>query len=257
MEEPHKILLVDGDHSFRNSTAHALREAGYECHCAHDAANLVGKVASTPYDLLIMDVGVSGNEDLKLVQCVRKMAHGLSIILVTDSPTLETAVAALHMSVAAYLVKPLDFEQVHPHIHRSVARSRLHRVVSGVRTRSILWDSAVSKLQDILEEPFEGSIAELVGPILKTTFAGVIASVADLRRMLDCLVAPDHTKPPSEVMELLKKLELTRNALRETISVLEESKHAFKSKRLGELRRQLQALLGILEQQDASKSSEH
>jgi hypothetical protein len=50
-------------------------------------------------------------------------------------------------------------------------------------------------------------------------------------------------------MELLGKMDLTRAALQETVSALEESKHAFKSKRLGELRRQLQALLAILEKE--------
>ncbi len=249
MDESRRILLVDSDHSFRDTTSCALRKQGYECHCTHDAADILGMVASTPYDLLIMDVGVSGNDGLQLIRRVRETTHGLPIILVTDSPTVETAVAALHMAVAAYLVKPLKFEEFHPHVHRSVARGRLHRAVAGVRTRSLLWDDTVIRLQELLKEPFEGSIAELAGPLLKTTFDGVVASVSDLRQVLDCLIATNHPKPQAEVADLARKLDLTHAALRETVSVLEESKHAFKSKRLGGLRRQLQALLAILEQQ--------
>jgi hypothetical protein len=49
-------------------------------------------------------------------------------------------------------------------------------------------------------------------------------------------------------MAMWRKLDLTRTALHETVTVLEETKHAFKSKRLGDLRRQLQGLLGVLEQ---------
>ena len=43
------------------------------------------------------------------------------------------------------------------------------------------------------------------------------------------------------------KLKIVQRTLQEVIGVLEESKHVFKSKRLGELRKQFQDLLDDLE----------
>ena len=45
---------------------------------------------------------------------------------------------------------------------------------------------------------------------------------------------------------------MIENALRETIQALEETKHVFKSKRLKELRQQLQGVLGVLEREKAA-----
>jgi DNA-binding response OmpR family regulator len=248
MDESRRILLAGADDSFRDATADALRTMGYAFDRTRDVAEIASMVAATQYDLLILDVDGSGDADSRLVRETRKAASVLPIILVTECPTVETAMAAINLAVSAYLVKPITFDHFMLHIRRSVARSRLHRAVTDVRARSALWNNAVANLEHLLQEPLDGSIMELAGPLLTTTFENVVASVADLRRVIDCLVATNDSLPQSEAMALWRKLDLTRTALRETVAVLEETKHAFKSKRLGELRRQLQGLLGVLEQ---------
>lgn len=249
MEESYKILLIDGKHTPQEATANTLRAAGYYCDRTSEAVDIPQMLAVTPYDLLVLDIGESGNASRQLVHEAKKAAGGVPIILVTDRPTVETAVDALHLAFAAYLVTPLDLKQLELHVRRSVARGRMHRVVSGLQMRSTLWDNGVGNLQCLLQEPLNTNVMDLIGPVLTTTFEGLVSSVTDLRRVLDCLVATNPSGAPrSDIVELRNKLEIARTAVRETIGVLEETKHAFKSKRLGELRRQLQALLGILEQ---------
>jgi CheY-like chemotaxis protein len=247
MVESYRILLADDEDLFRNTTADALRKAGYECDCASTAEEAARMIATIQYDVLILDITMPGNTCLQLVHKANEASRGLPIILVTDCPTLETAVDAVHLPVTAYLIKPIDFDQLRPHIQRSVTRSRLYRAVTDVRSRFMLCDDAVSKLQNLLQEPLQGNVATLVGPLLTTTFESIVKSVVDLRHVINVLTTTDHAMPRTEVAGLLNKLDLTRVALRETVRTLEESKHAFKSKRLGELRRQLQGLLGILE----------
>lgn len=248
MDQSSRILLVERDDASSRTTVALLREAGYQFDCAARVDNVAKMIAATSYDLLVLDIGESDNTGQQLVHEVKQLTGSLPIILVTDYPTVETAVAALHLAVVAYLIKPLDLEQLRGHVQRSVARTRMHRAVTNLKTRSALWNDTVEKLQSLLEDPLEGSVAELAGPLLATTFEGLVASVSGLRRVLDCFVATNRTAPRSDVIELLSKLDLTRTALREAVGILEETKHAFKSKRLGELRRQLQALLGVLEQ---------
>lgn len=249
MEGSCKILLVNGKETPCEAIASTLRDAGYHCDCTSSAADIPQMIAATPYDLLVLDIVESGNAGRQLIHETKQVAGGLPIILVTDRPTVETAVDALHLAIVAYLVKPLNLEQLHLHVRRSVVRSRLHRVAADIHARSIHCEDTAQKLQELVQQPLSKDVTELVGPMLSTTFSGLVTSVADLRRLLDCLVVTNRTAASrSETAELLNKLEMVRTAMHEAVGVLEETKHAFKSKRLGELRRQLQAVLGVLDE---------
>jgi len=248
MDKAYRVLLADNEDLFRERTAGSLRKLGYVCDCAANAAEVTVMIGANHYDALILDVHMPGNAGLQLVRHIHEMKEGLPIILVTDQPTTETAVDAVHLRIAAYLVKPIEIDVLHPHIQRSVARGRMYRVVTDVRSRFLLWDDTACKLQQLLQEPVRGSISSLTEPLLATTFEGIVKSVIDLRRLIDLMTTADNSAERKELSKMLNKMELTRVALRETVHVLEESKHAFKSKRLGELRRQLQGLLGVLDQ---------
>ena len=246
MKDPSRVLLADDEDLFRDTTADLLRKAGYACDCASDAAEAAGLIASTRYDVLISDIKMPGNAELQLVFKANELARGMPIILVTGYPTLDTAVEAVHSPVVAYLIKPVNFEELLALVEQSVARSSLYRTVMESRKRLKLWGEEMGGLQELLQGPLKEGVAEPARSMLTTTFEIVAKSLLDLRRVTEVLAVTDETIVPSETVGLLNKLDLTRNALRETISVLEESKQAFKSKRLGELRRQLQGLLGVL-----------
>jgi DNA-binding response OmpR family regulator len=249
MEYPCRILLADHGEVFRNAMSDSLRQVGYACDCACNAEETAQMMAATQYDALILDIGLPGNAHLQLVRKINETVRGLPIILIADHPTIETAVDAIHLPVTAYLVKPIDLDQLQTYLKQSIARTRLYRAVTDIRSRFTLWDHAVGQLQELLQEPLNTNVATLIGPLLTTTFENIVKSVVDLRHLIDVLTTADFTTQRTEAAELLNKMELTRIALRETVRVLEESKHAFKSKRLGELRHQLQGLLGILEQE--------
>jgi CheY-like chemotaxis protein len=201
------------------------------------------------YDLLILDIDKSHTDKMQIARETRETTTGLPIIFTTNQATVETAVAAIQLGASAYLVKPIDPDMMFLHIHQSVTRNRLRRTITDMRSSVAWWDRTAGALQNILENPLDGNVADFTGPMLATTFDNIVNSVTDLRRVLGCLIAEDHLLPPTKSMALLGKLEISRVAVRETIAALEETKHAFKSKRLGDLRRQLQGLQGILEQE--------
>ena len=248
MTERGRVLLADDDELFRDTTADLLRKAGCDCDCACDAAEAAQRLATSRYDVLIADIKMPGNAELQFVLEASEISQGLPIILVTGYPTLQTAVDAVHLPVAAYLIKPIDFDQLLALIQQCILRSSLYRAVTDVRRRLKLWDAEVSGLEDLLKTPFKHDVAESVRSLLATAFQGVAKSLVELRRVSEMMAISNISIEPAETTAMLDKLELTRHALRETVRILEESKNAFKSKRLGELRRQLQGLLGVLEQ---------
>ena len=69
-------------------------------------------LAERRFDALVADIQMPGNRDLELVQWAILNAPGMPVILITGNPTVDSAVASLRLPVAAYLVKPVDYERL-------------------------------------------------------------------------------------------------------------------------------------------------
>jgi DNA-binding response OmpR family regulator len=252
MNKPGRVLLADDEDLFRDTTTDLLRKSGYTVDCTFDAAEAARMLATEQYDVLISDIKMPGNAQLELVLKVNELARGLPIILVTGYPALETAVRAVEQAVVAYLIKPVDMHELLAHVEASVARSRLYRTVTDLQRRMTDWSGDLAKLEEVLRGPLTAGVTEPTRSLLALTFEIVAKAVIDLRRVMEVLAASDNNVQPEEVEGLLGKSEMIENALRETIKALEETKHIFKSKRLKELRQQLQGVLGVLEREKAA-----
>ena len=112
MDHPGRILIADDEETFLHSTADLLRREGYECDCATDAATAADKLKQTKYDLFIADIKMPGNWELELIREIRSITKDMPVILVTGSPSLDTTKQAVQLRVVAYLVKPVDFDQL-------------------------------------------------------------------------------------------------------------------------------------------------
>jgi PAS domain S-box-containing protein len=145
-----RLLLVDDEETFLRSTAALLRREGYECVCASDAATAAKLLREDGYDVLITDIKMPGNIDLELVRELPHIATGVPVILVTGYPSLQTATAAVQLSVVAYLVKPFDFSELLANVRSALAREqaaveqrRLFREAEEAEARfRILFESA-------------------------------------------------------------------------------------------------------------------
>ncbi len=117
-----RILVADDDETFRQSTAELLRREGYRCDCTSGAESALEKLRTTSYDLLIADIKMPGKSGLDLVAELPRIAFDIPAIVVTGYPSLDSAVWSVGMDVAAYLVKPLDFEQLLRHVRETMGK---------------------------------------------------------------------------------------------------------------------------------------
>jgi DNA-binding NtrC family response regulator len=125
MDSRGQLLIADDEEIFLLSTADLLRQEGFAVDCAKDAHEAARLLREFRYDVLISDIRMPGNPELALLQEIPEPNAGLPVILVTGYPSAPTAIQAIHLSVLAYLVKPLDFADL------------LYRVEEGVRLRRI------------------------------------------------------------------------------------------------------------------------
>jgi DNA-binding NarL/FixJ family response regulator len=181
MSEVGHILIADDEELFLHSTAALLRREGYACTCAPDAATVAALLREAPYDLLIADIKMPGNRNLELIRELPRIAEGLSVILVTGHPSLQSAIQSIQLPVVAYLVKPLDFEDLQAEVQSAIERARTYRAVRGMQQRVQGWYQDLEGLSQWMRTRPEGAATD-VDAFVALTLGNLGSCLAELRR---------------------------------------------------------------------------
>ena len=206
-----RILIVDDEDTFRESTRALVEQAGYACDSASNTAAAKDLLRDTAYDLVISDIRMPTNENLEFVRGLGRAENSIPVIIVTGYPSIPTAIAAIDLSVCGYLVKPFEIEDLLKQIDRCLKARRQFRAARD-QTRLLL-----NNCRNVLE-----SVEELVGGAEPT---GSHSHPTPAR-------GPDRTDATALVQ-----------VLKETIDVLEKTKSSFRSRELAQLRHKLEQVV--------------
>lgn len=235
-----KILLADDEATFLSSTADLLRREGYECVTVPDGTQALEQAMQGNFDLLITDLEMPGNSDLALVRSIAESSGGLPVIILTGYPSVRSAIACVELPVAAYLVKPVVFPELLARVQTAVERFRSYRALESAERRLRDWRQEfenVSRIKGAGPVP-----APAIDVFLSLTLRNVMGSLTDLDQLGRALTGHSVDEHPCQLMNCPRGAQL-QEAVRETIEILEQTKSAFKSKQLGELRHKLELLL--------------
>ena len=232
-----RILLADDEPVFLNSTADLLRREGYDCDTVADGVAAMARVEANPYDLLITDLEMPGNSDLGLVRQIAASRGGLPVLVITGVPSVRSAMACVELPVAAYLLKPVVFADLLPRVQTAVNRFRSWQAMQQAEKRL----SDMRNDYEHLAAPGTVS-ANGVDVFLSLTLRNVMGSLTDLQQLGRALSGNPVEPHACQLLNCPRGAQLNE-AVRETIRVLEETKNAFKSKALGELRHKLELML--------------
>ena len=237
IEHRGRILLADDDPAFRLATQAFLRQQGFACETAADAAAAAAALETGDFDLVVADIQMPGNAGLEFIQQLPALAGGLPVILLTGHPSMESAVRSVRLAVKAYLVKPCEPDELLSLATEAIAQYRAYRAVAANRQRLESWAQDLARLEELLRQAPGGAGA--TGPTeayLQLTLRNLLASLLDLKLFTEALARSGH-KPGALPQPALLQ------ALQDTIAVLEKTKQSFKSRELGELRKKLEGLL--------------
>jgi len=242
-----RILIVDDENNFRETLTDFLMDEGYQCDVAENARAATQLLQENQYDLLISDIKMPGNTNLELIQRVQEIAAGMPVILVTGHSTVQTAVEAFRLPVAAYIEKPLKFAELLIEVRKCVGLSVMHRTLRDTRQR--LGDSCrkLEEMETLFSSRVDTATANSVDAFVELTLGNIVGSLSDLRSVTESLSHSGEGEGRPEVVAWTR-LDGSRKALREAIDVLETTKHKFKSKQLGALRHKLQVAIDQLEE---------
>jgi len=235
-----RILLADDEATFLSSTAELLRREGFECVTVSDGTQALAQASEGGFDLLITDLEMPGNSDLELVRRLAQSSGGLPVIILTGYPSVRSAIACVELPVAAYLIKPVVFTDLLSRVESAVQRFRSYRALESAERRLRDWRREFEPLARV--KGGDGVPAPAIDVFLSLTLRNVMGSLTDLDQLGRALSGRAVDEHPCQLMNCPRGAQLM-SAVRETIEVLEQTKSAFKSKQLGELRYKLELLL--------------
>ncbi len=107
------ILVVDDEPGMQEVCRDVLEEIpGSSVVCRDSAEAALEFLDSEEPDLVVTDIRMAGRDGVELLQEIRHAVPGLPVVLMTAFPTVETAVQALRLGAADYLIKPFRPEEL-------------------------------------------------------------------------------------------------------------------------------------------------
>ncbi|WP_373740796.1 response regulator [Neisseria sp.] len=117
-----RILLVEDDAMIADAVAGSLRDAGYAVDWVDNGLQAATAAAAQPYDLLLLDLGLPGQDGLQVLREIRQGGN-LPVLILTARDDLGSRLSGLDGGADDYLVKPFDLAELHARI-RAVLRRR-------------------------------------------------------------------------------------------------------------------------------------
>ena len=239
IDSPLRVLLADDEEIYLNAMAELLRMDGFRVETARDASEAKAHLEAQDFDVLVSDIRMPGNEDLAFIQFVGAQRSDLPIILVTAHPTVDTAMRAVNLPVAAYLTKPVELEVLSETIRRTGANLRTRLAIRSARGRLAGWVQDLDQLQVSPARSADGRDRDITRDVLGLAMGNIAGVLLDMKALFESSLG-DGSAPMLCAIQLCPRLGTYQKAVAESIEVLEQTRHAFKSKELGRLRQMLE-----------------
>jgi DNA-binding NtrC family response regulator len=128
------VLIVDDEPASRYALRRAL-ENRYQIAEADSAAAARSALTADKPDLLLLDVVLPGEDGLSFLKWLRGQGHDLPVLMVSALDTAKTAVEALQLGAADYLVKGFDLEELRQRVANLLKVVSLEQENDALRRR--------------------------------------------------------------------------------------------------------------------------
>ncbi|MGR3293032.1 MAG: response regulator [Candidatus Scalindua sp.] len=236
-----RLLIADDEETFLKSTADLLRREGYECDCASDANGVLKMLKSSMYDLLITDINMPGNHELELLKELPEIAEGMPVILMTGNPSLNSAIESIKLTVVAYMVKPLELDELLAQVKISIERFRTYSAVHSSRQRLKEWSKELENIETLMGKTSMDASSVPISTFFTLTLRNIVDALIDLKHLTEVSAKKGGEQYVCNLFGCPRLSEL-EGSLMESIDVLNKTKGSFKSKDLGRLRTKLETL---------------
>jgi EAL domain-containing protein (putative c-di-GMP-specific phosphodiesterase class I) len=172
-----RVLVVDDEQSVATLLSMALQTEGHEVDAFCDAEEALAAFRQRPHDVVLTDLCMPGMDGMELLRAVREVELDTPVLIVTASPSLDSAIRAVQYGATRYLVKPVDLGELAESIRKATLAGRLAKLkrmaLSLVETRpcgagdeaalDVMFSRALSSLYTVYQPVIEWRERRILG----------------------------------------------------------------------------------------------
>ncbi|MCC6265800.1 MAG: response regulator transcription factor [Bryobacterales bacterium] len=118
-----RLLIVDGEKGISEFLAHSLAGVGYQVECLTTGEEALARLATDPFDLLILELALPDIDGLRLLEKIRNRKGDIPVIVLSGRATVEERVRGLEMGADDYMVKPFALIELQARIKAVLRRA--------------------------------------------------------------------------------------------------------------------------------------
>jgi two-component system response regulator QseB len=184
-----KIFLIEDDMAIGRALLSVLQDEGHVVVWVRMAADVHQRIASEPFDAILLDLGLPDGDGIVLLRQLRSEGIALPVMIITSRDSLEDRLQGFNVGADDYLIKPFEIPELLVRLRAIVRRT------SGGETVEPLW-----KLGDLTldESRMLVTRAGTPVPLSKTEFALLFALMRESERVLTRSELESRVLPHSE-----------------------------------------------------------
>ncbi|MEF8729295.1 MAG: response regulator [Accumulibacter sp.] len=140
-----RVLLVEDDPMIGKSVQQGLRQDGCAVDWVRDAHAGELALATAPYELLLLDLGLPGASGLDLLARLRRAGSRVPVLVITARDSVADRIKGLDTGADDYLVKPFDLDELSARM-RAVLRRHAGRATPLLVAGDLQLDPATHEL---------------------------------------------------------------------------------------------------------------
>jgi two-component system, OmpR family, KDP operon response regulator KdpE len=118
-----RVLIVEDDHALLRALAINLEARGYDVDPAATGEAALARVATTPHDAAIIDLGLPGIDGLEVVEGLRGWS-AIPIIVLSARQQENQKIAALDAGADDYVTKPFSMGELLARLRAALRRAK-------------------------------------------------------------------------------------------------------------------------------------
>jgi DNA-binding response OmpR family regulator len=201
-----RIAVVEDNTDLRDEVVFHLRRHGHQVEGLVDGVALDAHLAAHEVDVLVLDLGLPGEDGLSIAARLRASRPGLAIAVLTARGELDDRLRGFKTGADIYLVKPVDMRElsaVVESLHRRVQRPAAEASRSGWRLDFFTMEFASPGGESVMLTPTECNLVR--------TLAEASPDAVPRTRLAEAMGHPepdfDYRRLETAMSRLRKKLE--------------------------------------------------
>jgi len=122
MAESIRVLIVDDEERFRETTAAILERRGFEVKAAGSGVEAIEEIKNDKIDVVVLDLEMPGMDGNEVLCEIKRIKPHMAVLMLTGHGTPETAMQGLRDGLFDYLTKPCDVDFLAQKIREAHAR---------------------------------------------------------------------------------------------------------------------------------------